>query len=242
MQMKSLLIDRIVRKQIPKGTKTIVASSKSIQKDFEIGKGEIVCFVSEGKVKTQQIMKFLRGEKVSKSGVWQFGGNVAFFSADTWFYNDHQTLLENIILGNVLNHSRLEEVLFLSELPLATSKVFGGLMMEGDKISQGDRKKISFARLFYSQNDIYVFGGFFDDYSVNKEQRLLKLSSVLHNKLIKDKTRIYISSIDELCEKADLLLSLKNDDLQIIAFQPNIKTTIRERIELDTEDKPNYEQ
>ena len=70
MQKKSQLIDKIIRKEAPRGFKTIVGSSKQIENDFKIDTGEIVCFASEGNVKTEKILKLLRGESTSNSGFW----------------------------------------------------------------------------------------------------------------------------------------------------------------------------
>lgn len=126
--------------------------------NFSVKKGQLVAIVGGvGSGKTSFLNAIL-GELLLKSGSVEMNGTVSYHQQTPWILN--ATVRDNILFGEPYDEIRFNEAMKASCLDVDIKTLENGLMTEigekGINLSGGQKARISFARCFYRNSDIYL--------------------------------------------------------------------------------------
>ena len=129
--------------------------------DLTILNGEFICILGEtGSGKTSLLESILDNMiKLNEDSKVIINGSISYVGQVPWISND--TVKNNIIFHYPYNEERYKKVVELCKLEQDMEALIGGDSTEigenGINISGGQKSRISLARGFYADKDIYIF-------------------------------------------------------------------------------------
>jgi ABC-type multidrug transport system fused ATPase/permease subunit len=174
LDTNSLLDDRLVLKEI----------------SLSIPKGACVAVVGNVGSGKSSLLSAILGEVYSEKGTKVcLGGNLAYLSQTSWLVST--SLRDSILFGMPYNKKKLDEVIRcsgleedLAQLPHGLETILGD---RGVNLSGGQKARVSLARSFYADRDIYLLDDPISALDVHVGKHVMK-AGILG--LLKDKTRI----------------------------------------------------
>lgn len=165
--------------------------------NLEIKKGELVAIIGNvGSGKSSLLSAILSEMNYSLNSNIKLNGRVSYTSQTPFLTNF--TIKENIIFGEKFNKKKYERILEISGLSQDLKSIENGneLIIKEDtaNLSGGQKMRISLARAFYKDSDIYIF----DDpiSALDKHVRSLVFKKAILEEL-KGKTRVVAMNLIE---------------------------------------------
>ena len=171
---------------------------------FEALPGEAICLMGRAKSGASGILLSIMEETYISQGKLEVLGTHAYLSEKDFFFQEGNTIRENIILHDKFVKSRYDRVLTACDLKL---EGFSGgdrteIIENGRNISSQEKRKINLARFLYKDRDIYLFDDYFDNVEYYEDPdhfaRVVKT-------FLKGKTVVYISNKEENVKQSDYI-------------------------------------
>lgn len=198
--------------------------------NFKIKRGEMVALVGPvGSGKTTIFDLLLNEMNSSLDSKLGMKGKVSIVSQKPWLMNN--TIKWNIIFGSDYDEERYKKAIELSCLYNDFSRFSKGdqtmIQVGGKNLSGGQKLRISLARAFYSDSDVYLL----DDPLTSLDHEVSsKVQEFGIKEYLRGKTRLVISSSTEFMEDYDRILLVKNGriiadgDFAAIKDHPDFKS------------------
>lgn len=182
--------------------------------DLTILNGEFICILGEtGSGKTSLLESILDNMiKLNEDSKVIINGSISYVGQVPWISND--TVKNNIIFHYPYNEERYKKVVELCKLEQDMEALIGGDSTEigenGINISGGQKSRISLARGFYADKDIYIF----DEPTSAIDARVgLSIIKKGLSTFLMGKTRILVTQTVEYAAFADRIIYMKEGEI-----------------------------
>ncbi|CAL4079407.1 unnamed protein product, partial [Meganyctiphanes norvegica] len=188
----------------------LIVMLKNFNVKIERGKLIGICgSIGSGK---SSLVSAICGDMKLQHGSMQINGSLALVTQQAWIYNS--TLRDNIIVGKEIDHARYQQVLNVCALESDLKLLLCGDMTEmgdhGSNLSGGQKQRVNLARAVYSDRDIYLLD---DPLSAVDTKVAQYIFTNCIQKMLKDKTIIFISNFINFLEKCDEIIVLNDGTL-----------------------------
>ncbi|EFC38918.1 predicted protein [Naegleria gruberi] len=233
--------------------------------NLKIKKGEFVCIIGRVGQSKSSLLSSLLGEMnfiESQDSFFEKDSNLkySYVAQDSWIRN--QTIRENILFGEEFDKERYQQVLHACNLEpdlQQISKEIGDMTMIGESginLSGGQKLRISLARCFYSNADVFLLDDPLSAVDVHTADHIMKYGIY---GFLKGKTTLMVTNQIHFIDKADRILvmdqgrivqqgtftELYQEDLNfknlIDEFSSNNKNNQQEERDLFDEEEENIE-
>ena len=172
---------------------------------FEFFSGQRICICGDPGSGKEKFIKGLIGEFKLNEGVMILKGKICYVQMKNPIFMEGESLMHNILFGEVFNSFKYYDILRLVGLDLNSFK-YGDeteILENGKNLSKHEVEKILLARALYSECDIYMFDTFLDDFEKFERVKICKKIFFGH---LRNKTIIYTSNREELIEHSDFVI------------------------------------
>jgi len=174
--------------------------------NLEIKSGAVTSIIGKiGSGKSSLLMAFLK-EIPQTSGSLKYNGRIAYVEQDPIIFSG--TIRQNILFGKDYHESLYKKIITTCCLDKdLESFAYGDLTYIGDKginMSGGQKARVSLARAFYSQSDIYLL----DDPFSALDSRVSRtiFNNVLKGDLLREKTVILVTHHLNFARESDYVV------------------------------------
>ncbi|KAL9649478.1 hypothetical protein ABK040_000717 [Willaertia magna] len=179
--------------------------------NLEIKSGEFVCVIGRVGQGKSSLLSSLLGElkKIDGKAYKKRDLTFSYISQESWIRSE--TVRENILFGNEYDREKYLKVIHACNLePDFVNFLNSDLTVVGEKginLSGGQKSRVSLARCFYSDSDIYLLDDPLSAVDVHTGEHILNhgLLGILNNK-----TRILVTNHIHFIEKADKIVVIDN--------------------------------
>ncbi|KAL9641748.1 hypothetical protein ABK040_007425 [Willaertia magna] len=176
-----------------------------------IKSGEFVCVIGRVGQGKSSLLSSLLGElkKIEGKAYKKRDLTFSYISQESWIRSE--TIRENILFGNEYDREKYLKVIHACNLePDFVNFINSDLTVVGEKginLSGGQKSRVSLARCFYSESDIYLLDDPLSAVDVHTGEHILShgLLGILNNK-----TRILATNQIHVMEKADKIVVVDN--------------------------------
>ncbi|KAL9658413.1 hypothetical protein ABK040_015732 [Willaertia magna] len=179
--------------------------------NLEIKSGEFVCVIGRVGQGKSSLLSSLFGElkKIEGKAYKKRDLTFSYVSQESWIRSE--TIRENILFGNEYDREKYLKVIHACNLePDFVNFLNSDLTVVGEKginLSGGQKSRVSLARSFYSDSDIYLLDDPLSAVDIHTGEHILNygLLGILNNK-----TRILVTNHIHFIEKADKIVVIDN--------------------------------
>ena len=215
--------------------------------NLEIKKGELIGIIGDiGSGKTNFLNAITNNLDLlnpsDKNKKIQINGKINYVPQIPFIIND--TSLNNIIFNKEFINERYEKIIEICQLKEDFFMMEGGDKNEigenGSNLSSGQKARISLARSFYSNDDIFLFDDLFNVLDINVGLLIFKKGI---KEFLKDKTRIFVNNSLQYLHFMDKILYLEKGKIKFFGkFQDFSKSDLFFKINEDNLIKKNISQ
>ncbi|KAL7906471.1 P-loop containing nucleoside triphosphate hydrolase protein [Trichoderma velutinum] len=199
---------------------------------FLVGEKQLAALVGPVSAGKSTIVKLALGSLKPLSGLVDTRGTIAYAPQDPWLITG--SIRENILFGRDLEPAFYEAVIRACALDRDLERMPHGddtqIRSHGTGLSGGQKSRIALARAVYARADVYVL-----------DDPLAAVDSQVHRHLVdhvigpqgilKDKTRLVVTSSEVVCSYADQVLQVTDGQLQDIkTSRPQLLRKLPERV------------
>ncbi|KAL9656489.1 hypothetical protein ABK040_005253 [Willaertia magna] len=182
--------------------------------NLEINSGEFICVIGRVGQGKSSLLSSILGELKKTEGKAYKKKDLTFsyVSQDSWIRSE--TIRENILFGKEYEREKYLKVIHACNLePDFVNFSNSDLAIVGEKginLSGGQRSRVSLARSFYSESDIYLLDDPLSAVDIHTGEHILNngLLGILNNK-----TRILVTNQIHFIEKADKIVVIDNGNI-----------------------------
>lgn len=193
---------------IPFGSKVGIVgktgSGKSTLMDILMG----LLIPSNGDVK-------IDGEILCKTNIKAWQANISFVPQKIFLFDG--TILENIVFGNVIDESRVYNILQKVDLfefvNSKSEKLNFRIGEDGFRLSGGQRQRVAIARALYSGAKVLIFDEATSALDVETEKEIVEMLS----KLSVDYSQFYITHRHSTLVYCDIVLQVENGNVSVVS-------------------------
>eukprot|EP00928_Gymnodinium_smaydae_P032039 TRINITY_DN23320_c0_g1_i2.p1 TRINITY_DN23320_c0_g1~~TRINITY_DN23320_c0_g1_i2.p1 ORF type:complete len:1474 (-),score=167.19 TRINITY_DN23320_c0_g1_i2:114-4469(-) len=189
---------------------------------LSVPRGKLLMVVGSVGAGKSTLLASLLNEVPQRTGLVEVHGSIAFCSQIAWIM--HGTVLENVLLGDILDEARFKEVTYscalntdLEELRDGADTVIGE---RGINLSGGQKARICLARAAFKHpsTDIYILDDPLSAVDMHVAKHLMEECLGSERGLLRQKTRVLVTHQLQFLQWADLVAVVR--DGEIVACRP----------------------
>ncbi|XP_022919146.1 ATP-binding cassette sub-family C member 4-like isoform X2 [Onthophagus taurus] len=176
---------------------------------------------------TTLFMKTLQGDLPYKGDI-KINGTLSYAAQEPWLYPG--TIKDNILFGKTFSKERYHKILKICALEKDIHNFPNGdetfVNDDGICLSRGQQGRINLARALYKEADIYLLDNCLSSLDTNIKNHIFENCM---KSFLKDKLCIYSTNRDTYFKQADVILTIRDGQVEIVDNHEKIKTILLDK-------------